>query len=258
MTVSPYAGPHVAALQRFPVKGLSPEPLEQVAVTPGETLPGDRRWALENGGTRFDPEAPRHLPKIAFLVLMAQERLAELTTRVDLEREELTVTRGGVELVRASLSTADGRRAIEATFQDFMAEDARGPIRLRDAPGHAFTDVPVKCLHLINLASVRDLAADLGRPIDPLRFRANMHLEGLEPWVEQTWIGRTVTIGAVRLDVLDTTTRCAATNVDPATAQRDMTIPDDLDRLHGHRDFGIYATVRTGGTLAVGAALTLE
>jgi len=39
----------IAGLYRYPVKGLSPEPMPQVALTPGQTVPSDRRYAIENG-----------------------------------------------------------------------------------------------------------------------------------------------------------------------------------------------------------------
>ena len=68
----------VSSLYRYPVKGLTPEPLQSVTLGPGETLPYDRAWAIENGPGRFDPEQPRHLPKINFLMLMRDERLATL------------------------------------------------------------------------------------------------------------------------------------------------------------------------------------
>ena len=39
----------VAALYRYPVKGMSPEPLENVGLTAGEFFPADRKYAIENG-----------------------------------------------------------------------------------------------------------------------------------------------------------------------------------------------------------------
>ena len=60
----------VASLYRYPVKGFSPEALQSVKLRPGETLPFDRAYAIENGPGRFDANAPRHLPKITFLMLM--------------------------------------------------------------------------------------------------------------------------------------------------------------------------------------------
>ena len=80
--VSP-ATPHLAALCRYPVKGLSPERLDSVTIEAGQTIPFDRAYAIENGPGRFDPDQPKHLPKIHFLMLMRDERLATLTAKFD-------------------------------------------------------------------------------------------------------------------------------------------------------------------------------
>src|ERR1700741_1357575 len=65
--------PRVTSIYRYPVKGLSPEPMQKVGLEPGRTLPFDRAYAIENGPGRFDPEHPVHLPKITFLMLMRDE-----------------------------------------------------------------------------------------------------------------------------------------------------------------------------------------
>jgi uncharacterized protein len=46
--------------------------------------------------------------------------------------------------------------------------------------------------------------------------------------------------------------RCAAINVDPETAARDLNILHALMRRLGHADCGIYAEVIAGGTIATG------
>src|ERR1700730_19105209 len=66
----------ITSLYRYPVKGLSPEPLPRVALGVGQTLPADRRYAIENGPCGFDPAAPVWMPKSYFLMLMRNERLA--------------------------------------------------------------------------------------------------------------------------------------------------------------------------------------
>ena len=68
----------IASLYRYPVKGLSPEPLPRVALEPGQTFPADRRYAIENGPSGFDPAAPAWMPKSCYLMLMRNERLAAL------------------------------------------------------------------------------------------------------------------------------------------------------------------------------------
>jgi uncharacterized protein len=241
---------HVTQIYRYPVKGLTPEPLATVALTAGATLPFDRAYAIENGPGRFDPEQPRHLPKITFLMLMRDERLATLDTRFDDASHTLTILRAGRQVARGDLSTRLGCSMIEQFLAAYMKDSLRGAPRVVSAPGHSFSDVAAKCVHIVNRASLRDLERAAGRAIDPLRFRANLYIDGLEPWAEFKWLDRDLSIGSARFSVFTRTQRCEATNVDPATAARDMAIPSLLQRTWGHSDFGVYAKVTADGTIA--------
>jgi len=242
----------VRQLCRYPVKGLSPDPLESVRLEPGETMPFDRAYAIENGPGRFDPQAPRHLPKINFLMLMRDERLAALETRFDPETQVLTILRDGKQVARGDLSTKLGRQMIEQFIAGYMPGELKGAPRIVTAPGHSFSDVAEKCLHLVNLETVRELGKELGRDLDPLRFRANVYFEGLEPWAESRWLDRQIHVGGALLEVFSLTPRCAATDVDPDTATRDTSIPPDMLRMYGHNDLGLYAKVVEGGEISVG------
>ena len=109
-----------------------------------------------------------------------------------------------------------------------------------------------KVLHLVNLASVRALEEELNRPINPLRFRPNIVIDGTPAWSEFGWAEGGIAVAGMRLAGVARTTRCAATNVDPETGRRDMQIPRSLDALYGHMDFGIYVAARTSGRISVG------
>jgi uncharacterized protein YcbX len=249
-------GPHVSALYRYPVKGLSPEPLERVSLSAGQTLPFDRAYAIENGPGRFDVTAPRHLPKVNFLMLMRDERLATLATRFDDATATLTIFRDGKQVARGQLATPLGRQLIEQFIAAYMKSELRGPPKIVSAPGHSFSDVATKCVHIVNLASVRELERVLGRPIDPLRLRANLYLEGLTPWAELAWLDKELRIGETTLAVFARTSRCEAINVDPATGARDMAMLAHLWRTWGHQDFGIYAKILRGGEIAIQTPVT--
>ena len=66
---------------------------------------------------------------------------------------------------------------------------------------------------------------------------------------------RTLAIGDVRLKVRKNIVRCAAINVDPVTAERDMNLPKTMVHHFGHDDCGVYAEVIAGGTIATGDAI---
>lgn len=253
----PQATARIAALYRYPVKGLTPEPLDRVRVEPGETFPNDRAYAIENGPSGFDPAAPQHLPKANFLMLMRNERLAGLDARFDDASATLTIRRDGRVVAEGSLATEPGRRAIEAFFGDFARDELRGPVKVLHVPGFSFSDVAAKVVSLINIESVRDLGMRLGAEVNPLRFRGNILVEGWPAWAELDLVGKRVTIGDVVLEGVDRIVRCAATNVNPVTAERDLAIPRSLLELYGHGDCGAYLRVVAGGELRVGAEITI-
>jgi hypothetical protein len=249
----------VAALHRYPVKGLSPERLPGAVLEKGAYFPGDRLFAIENGPSGFDPADPRHQPKIKFLMLMRNEALARLRTRYDDDSRTLVIEEGGREAARGDLSTSEGRLAVEAFFRRFMPRELRGPPKVLSAPdAFRFTDSRKGFVSLINLASVAAVADMVGAPVDPLRFRGNLHLEGLGPWAELDLVGRELEgPSGLRLKVTKRIERCAATNVDPASGIRDLDIPATLMRRLGHFDCGVYAEVSKGGSLAEGEHLAV-
>jgi uncharacterized protein YcbX len=242
----------IARLQRFPVKGLSAENLQRVILSQGEGLPGDRIYALHVGTAPFDPVAPLWQPKTNFLTLMRDERLARLSTRFDPADRVLTIERDGKRVARGALDDPAGRVVIEQFFAAYAGVALRRNPRIVSAPGHMFSDVPERLVSIVGLESVRDLERVLRAPVDPTRFRANIHVEGLPPWSEFDWVGREIAIGTARLRVVDRITRCAATNVDPHSGQRDLNIPLALEDAFGHAECGVYAEVMSGGAVALG------
>jgi uncharacterized protein YcbX len=243
----------IAAIYRYPIKGLSPEPLTSVKLAMGETLPADRRYAIENGPSGFDPAAPAYFPKIKFLMLMKNERLARLKTHYDDASDTLVIREGGKEMARGDLGTLEGRAAIEAFLATYCADELRGPPKVLRGNGHSFSDVARKVVSLINLASVAELEKATGVRIDPLRFRANLYVEGWPAWHEFDLLDQDVTIGPfARARVVKRIVRCAATNVDPQTGVRDLEIPKTLMKTFGHQDLGIYLEVVTPGMIAAG------
>jgi uncharacterized protein len=250
----------IDSLYRYPVKGLSPEPLARAALTAGAYFPGDRLFAVENGPSGFDPDDPQHQPKIKFLMLMRNERLAALRTRYDDAAGTLTIEGGDGEPLRADLSSSEGRLAVEAFFRRALPKELRGPPKVLTAPeGFRFTDSRRGFVSLINLASVSAVEAAAGAPVHPLRFRGNIHVQGWPAWCEFDLVGKEISVGpSVRLKVTKRIERCAATDVDPDTGIRDRAIPRTLMKAFGHTDCGIYAEVVAGGTIAPGDAIRLS
>ncbi len=255
MSSAAWGEPRVASLYRYPVKGLSGEKLTSVNLAAGRTFPMDRAFAFENGPSGFNPAEPKWQSKIKFLCLMRNARLAALSTHYYDASGMLTIEKDGGIVALGDLASPAGRQTLEEFFENYMADEKRGPIRFLAAPGHSFSDVARKVVSIINLESVADLERGAGRALHPLRFRANMYVEGMMPWSEHRLVGRRLMIGGCELRVVSLTSRCAATEVNPDTAERDIDVPDALARHTGDIDCGIYAEVTRAGRIAEGDAI---
>ena len=175
----------ITGIYRYPVKGLTPEQLSRAELSPGQTLLADRRYAIENGPSGFDPAEPKWLPKPHFLMLMRDEWLAGLRTQFDDASNVLSINHNGRIVAQGNLEHRPrAGRTIENFFASAYAGQIKGPPKVLESPGHSFSDVARKVVSIINLASVRAIENMVGAPVHPLRFRANLYVEGWPAWHE--------------------------------------------------------------------------
>ncbi len=247
----------IQSLYRYPVKGFSPERLDEAQLVTDGHFPGDRLYAIENGPSGFDPAAAEHLPKIRYLMLMKQERLARLRTSYAQNTYVLSIRQGGSVVAAGDLRTPKGRAAIETFLDTYCADDLRGPARVLTAPpSYRFMDSRSGYLSIIDLASVAAIAKAADRTaIDPLRFRANVYVEGLGAWGEFAMLGKRIRLGGATLEITKRIDRCAATDVDPTAGVRDLRIVSLLESSFGHHDCGVYARIIEGGLIRAGDGL---
>ncbi|WP_299398491.1 MOSC domain-containing protein [Pelagibius sp.] len=244
----------VEQIHRFPVKGLNAESLDSVTLAPAAGLPEDRRFALAYGLTTG--------AKRGFFQLTREEKLAQLKVTYDAAAPLLTIHRQGRQVVSANPCDQTGRMLLNQFFAGFFAGSPRGTPSFQEVRGPAASDessaeaLP-EAVSIINLASVRDFERVARTTVDPRRFRGNLLIDGLPAWDEFSWLGRELVVGNARLKVTERTERCAATNVNPETAERDMNIPLTLRKGFGHMDLGVYAEVTLGGNVRLGDGVAL-
>jgi len=248
----------IASLHRHPVKGFTPERLAAVTLEAGACFPCDRLYAVEDGPSGFDPAAPGHVSKMKFTVLAKIPAVARARTAYDEASGVFAAKAEGRPDFAADLRAPAGRAGFEAWLAGLLGDEARGPLKVIEGPGaHRFMDSKSGYVSIVNLASVRDLSRKVGRDLDPLRFRANLYVEGWPAWVENDWTGRTLTLGGATAEVLKPIVRCAATHVDPATGERDVDLVKALFDNYGHMFCGIYLNVTRGGAVAEGDGVRL-
>ena len=104
-------------------------------------------------------------------------------------------------------------------------------------------------LSLISTASIGTL--------DVRRFRPNLVVEAPGEFPEDGWVGRTLSIGGMRMRADERDPRCVLVNVDPDTTERDHSI---LRWIAQERDtcLGVYGSTVSPGSVAVGDPVLLE
>jgi GntR family transcriptional regulator/MocR family aminotransferase len=257
----------VSSIYRYPIKGLSPQSVRGIALQAGKPFPFDRVFALARPGSPVDPDAPRWAKKGQFVMLMLDETLAGVQTHLDLETMQLKVRRkppsvtadneSGENLLDADLNSRQGRVAFEVFIGQQVPALGAAPKLVHMPDGH-FMDKPDNVMSCINLATVRSLEKEWGYAIDPLRFRANFYIDGGEPWEEFGCVGGDLVLGEVAFRVDRRNGRCAATNVNPVTGERDLDIPGSLRRAFGHRDLGVYLVAKMNGKVVVGDQVAMR
>ena len=243
----------LAEIYRHPVKSLGEEALDEVVLETGRPLPFDRTWAIAHGATEWSAENPvwgrpgnfinqTHVPRLAQIEMSYTDGTGMLTLRHP-EAGFLSIQPG----------TDEGNAKLTDWVAPLTEGTTRsGPFRVCQAPDVAFTDFEDTHVSIASTRSRTILEQIASADLEPIRFRMNLWLDGMDPWEEFDLIGREIEIGATRLKVIGRCERCNATTANPETGQRDVQIPSILRRRYGHMDFGIYAQVISGGPVRIG------
>ncbi len=243
----------VSALWRHPIKGHGREALDSVSLTEGQTMPWDRRWAVAHEAARAD--GSEWVPCASFSRGSKVPALMAIDARSDVDNGTVTLSHPD----RPDL-TFDPDRDTE-TFLDWvrplMPPERAQSARILRVPGRGMTDTDFPSISLINLASNAEMANLMGQDISVLRWRCNIHFDGIPAWQEFDWIGKTLRIGTATLSIREPIVRCLATTANPETGQRDADTLGTLNARFGHQNFGVYAEVTGSGTVSVGDAMDL-
>lgn len=243
----------VDSIWRHPIKAHGRERLEQTKMTPGQCLPGDRRWAVAHESSVAD--GSEWVPCNNFSRGAKAPGLMAMEARWNEAAGTVTLTHPKLGEITADPDREGDR--IVAWSAPLIPENRAASARVIRVPGRGMTDSDFPSISLNNLASHRVVAQRLGRPdLSILRWRGNIWMDNLPPWDEADWIGRDVQIGEVVLHVREPITRCLATTVNVETGERDAETLRVLNDL-GHQEFGVFAEVLRGGEIAPGDEVTL-
>ncbi|WP_170378438.1 MOSC domain-containing protein [Ruegeria atlantica] len=240
----------VTQLWRHPIKSHGREAVETVNVTPGQTMPGDRVWAVAHEASKAD--SSKWVPCANFSRGAKAPQLMAISTQSNGD----TLTLSHPDRPDLTFAPDSEQQAFLDWVRPLMPANRAASARIIRVPGRGMTDSDFPSISLCNLASHRAVGQKLGQDLSVRRWRGNIWFDGLPLWEEFDWLGREVQIGEAVLRVRERITRCLATTANPDTGVRDT---DTLGALEtwGHQDFGVYAEVLEGGAISVGDKVEL-
>lgn len=242
----------LARICRHPIKAHGREDLASVLLSVGECLPRDRRWAVAHEAAKL---VAGWNPCNNFHRGAKAPQLMAITAKSDGDRVTLH------HPDRPDLTFRPDDPADLAGFLDWIAPlsppDRAQPVQIVSA-GRGMTDSDFPSVSLHTIASLATLSEQMRTPLSPDRFRGNLWLDGASAFAEFEWIGRDIRIGSAILTIKQRITRCRATMANPETGLVDADTLGTLKTTYGHQDFGVYAVVKQGGTIAVDDVWSLQ
>jgi len=239
---------------RHPIKGHGRETLASVRLSAGACLPWDRHWAVAHEAARlvdgWNPCVNFARAAKAPALMAIESRLDEATGTVTLHHPDCG------DITFRPDDAADTPRFLD-WVRPLNPENRAQPARIVTA-GRGMTDSDFPSVAILNTASLADLSRRMGHDLSIHRWRGNLWLSRAAAWDEWNWIGRHIRIGDAVLEIRERITRCSATTVEPATGRSNADTLSALESHFGHQDFGLYAVVVNGGTIATGDAWTLQ
>ena len=229
----------ISEIWRYPVSSIGGERIDRIHLHQGG-IEGDRGYLLVDAFTG-DVASPESTPR--------WRKALMLHAIYDGDDPIVTIPgstgmRPGEALNRAVSEFFDFSCAIVKVGDDISATSKAIP-RYDVAP-----------LHIITSSTLRSLASVLpDSRIEVRRFRPNLVID--TEMDEQGWIGKSWRAGLAQGTVTEATKRCGMTMIAHKGLPEDPEILRMIVRRHS-RFLGVYASVATGGSVAVGDAFTVS
>lgn len=254
----------VCALWRYPVKSMMGEELNAAFVTPSGVL-GDRAFALrDDEGKLVTAKNPRKWPEM-FAHRAAFVEPLPLSADAEMPPVRMTLPNGDSVLssdpnASQMLSESLGRAVTwetvapqEPVIEEFWPADVEGlpyADAVTDENTLSGTFFDLSTMHVLTTSTLDAMKAIYppGR-FEARRFRPNIIVETSgEGFVENAWIGHTIKLGEVEMEITGPCPRCVMTTV----AQYDLPKDSGILRTavqHNEGGVGVYAKITKPGVV---------
>ena len=251
----------ISSINYCPVKSVSFQTIEKCEIKKNIGITGDRVFAfakdLDQEQAKLFEKSPDERKGKWNKVLTLKNSPALNKYNFIFKDEKLTLTLKDQEILTIDINELSEREALSSKITE-LESSLKQPIILMKNNESPFFDTSiskkvdfVNSVSLLNIQSINDFEKKVNKKIESSIFRGNICVDGIEPWKERDWIGKTIKINNVSFKVEKNIPRCVAINLKPQSDDNSFNLLQLLKKNYNHFDMGIYLTALNDGEINI-------
>ena len=257
----------ITSINYCPVKSVSFQSIKNCKIKKNIGIIGDRIFAfakdLDFEQARLFEKSPAERKGKWNKVLTLKNSPALNKYNFIFKDEKLTLTFQDQEILTIDINKLNEREALAHKISE-LENSLKQPIVLMKNNEFPFFDTSiskkvdfVNSVSLLNIQSINDFEKKIDKKIETSIFRGNICFDGVEPWKEREWIGKTIKINNVSFKVEKNIPRCVAINLKPQSDDNSFNLLQLLKKTYNHFDMGVYLTAVEDGEINIGNTINL-
>ena len=256
----------ITSINYCPVKSVSFQSVKNCKIKKNIGIIGDRIFAfakdLDTEQAKLFEKNPEERKGKWNKVLTLKNSPALNKYNFIFEDEKLTLTLKDKEILSININQSSEREALSNQISE-LESSLKQPITLMKNEDFPFFDTSiskkvdfVNSVSLLNIQSINDFEKKVNKKIEASIFRGNICVDGIDPWKEREWIGKTIKINNVSFKVEKNIPRCVAINLKPQSDDNSLNLLQLLKKNYNHFDMGIYLTALNDGKINTGEKIS--
>ena len=250
----------ISSLNYCPVKSLSFQKINKCKIKKNIGIEGDRNFAfakdLDLEQAKLFEKSPNERKGKWNKILTLKNSPALNKYNFIFKGEKLTLILKDKEILSIDINQSNEREALSNKISE-LESSLKQPITLIKNIDFPFFDTSiskkvdfVNSVSLLNTQSINDFEKKVNKKIETSIFRGNICIDGIDPWKEREWIGKTIKINNVSFKVEKNIPRCVAINLKPQTDNNSFDLLQLLKKTYNHFDMGVFLTALDDGEIS--------
>jgi len=252
----------ISSINYCPVKSVSFQKVEECEIKKNIGIVGDRIFAFAKDlgldqAKLFEKSPDQRKGKWNKVLTLKNSPVLNKYNFV-LKGEKLTLTLKDREILTININQLSEREKLSNKITE-LEDSLKQPIVLMKNKDFPFFDTSISkkvdfinSVSLLNIQSINDFQKKINKKIETSIFRGNICIDGIEPWKEREWIGKTIKINGASFKVEKNIPRCVAINLKPQTDDNSFNLLQSLKKTYNHFEMGVYLTALDNGKVEVG------